>query len=132
LPFARELLLARSQGPYHQGGMDLISNVYYIVADKTYWNEQYFYYNGRIEPINMMRTAAGMGNLNGAYFCVRGEPSAVIQKEIELWKNLRILRKKISSFEWDKNVELNKIECQLKESGTPMYLFNQNACLNIE
>jgi hypothetical protein len=79
-----------------------------------------------------MRTAAGMGNLNGAYFCVKGTANQAIQKENELWKNLRILRKKISSYEWDKNPELNKIECQLKQSGTPMYLYNQSACLNQE
>jgi ABC-type tungstate transport system permease subunit len=98
------------------------------VADQTYWNEQYFYYNGKIEPINMMRTAAGMGALNGAYFCVRGDPSQTIQKENGWWKSIRVLRKTISSFEWNKNGELNKLECQLKKSGTPMFLLNANMC----
>jgi len=128
LPYARELVLARAMGPYHNGGMDLIANVYYVVADETYWSEQYFYYNGKIEPINKMRTAAGMGNLRAAYFCVRGEPSNVIQNEKVLWEKLRGIRRQISSFEWEKNPDLNALECQLKKSGTPMFLFNADAC----
>jgi hypothetical protein len=79
LPYAGELLQAAMASNYREGGIGpLLDHSTYIVADRTRYDEQYYYTTGQeaqLQTGGPLHTSAGHGTVIGYYWCVRGEPS---------------------------------------------------------
>lgn len=86
-PYARELLLASQGTSYRPGGIPpLQENDIYMVLDKQYWDEQYYFFTGTSGEATggPVRTGAGYGVINGSYWCVRGP----VSKEVKFYEDV--------------------------------------------
>jgi len=87
LPYTRELLLASQGTSYRPGGIPpLTENDVYLVLDKQYWDEQYYFFTGSSGEATggPVRTGAGYGVINGSYWCVRGP----VSKDIKFYNDV--------------------------------------------
>lgn len=92
LPFAEELLMAAAASPYQPGGIPEIGeHEVYVVADRTRWNEQEYYFSWRTDEfLGPVKTNAGMGAVLAKYWCVKGDPADSIRYSQNLYRILRI------------------------------------------
>jgi len=107
-PYARELLLASQGTSYRPGGIPpLRENDIYMVLDKKYWDEQYYFFTGSAGEATggPVRTGAGYGVINGSYWCVRGP----VSKDITFFEDMYEL---IRNPETPQNVRV-ALECIL-------------------
>ncbi len=97
LPYAQELEIASSGGPYHTGGVDFLTEAtIYSVNDKRFDSGPHFLFNfsQMADPRGKVRTSAGMGLVNAEFICVQGEVTADILFVEELFKIYREQKQK--------------------------------------
>ena len=92
-PYARELLMASQGTSYRPGGIPPLKDYeIYIVLDKQRWDEQHYFFTGAPGEATggPVRTGAGYGVINGAYWCVRGP----VSREVSFYENVYALIRK--------------------------------------
>ena len=92
-PYARELIMASQGTAYRPGGIPpLKENDIYIVLDKQRWDEQHYFFTGSSGEATggPVRTSAGYGVINGAYWCVRGP----VSRDVSFYENVYALIRK--------------------------------------
>lgn len=111
-PYARELLLASQGTAYRPGGIPpLQENDIYMILDKQRWDEQHYFFTGSNGEGTggPVRTSAGFGVINGAYWCVRGP----VSREVSFYEDVYALIRKT---ETPQNVRV-ALECILFKLG---------------
>ncbi|MCX5786207.1 MAG: hypothetical protein NTX59_11020 [Elusimicrobia bacterium] len=92
-PYARELIMASQGTAYRPGGIPpLNENDIYIVLDKQRWDEQHYFFTGSSGEATggPVRTGAGYGVINGAYWCVRGP----VSRDVSFYEDVYALIRK--------------------------------------
>jgi hypothetical protein len=92
LPYARELLLASQGSSLRPGGIPpLVEGNIYLILDKQYWDKQYYFFTGSSGEASggPVRTGAGYGVINGAYWCVRGPVSKDVRFYEDVYELIR-------------------------------------------
>lgn len=93
VPFAEELIQADLGGNYRQGGVRLIKNRFYVVADRGRSVDQYYYNTfayANTQTGGPVHTDAGHGRIQAHIWCVKGMPG----KNIRLVQSIyRLIRK---------------------------------------
>ena len=92
-PYTRELIMASQGTAYRPGGIPPLKDYeIYIVLDKQRWDEQHFFFTGAPGEATggPVRTNAGYGVINGAYWCVRGP----VSKDVKFYEDVYELIRK--------------------------------------